>query len=119
MDPQVDPTNGQQVVRYQQRWGYRYPGPLWLIGLLVVPILFAAGATVVERGNLEKTLTDNSLVVLDEAGLGDIHVVFSARDATLEVPFGSDVTQAELDQAAQLIEDVDGVRIVLTGEVSP
>ncbi len=78
-DPQVDPTNGQQVVRYQQRWGYRYPGPLWLIGLLVVPILFEPAPTVVERGNLEKTLTDNSLVVLDEAGLGDPRGVLRPR----------------------------------------
>lgn len=119
MDPQADPANGAQRVEYVTRWGYRYPGPLWLIGLLVVPILFAAGATVVDRGKMEKSLTDQSLAVLDDAGLGDIHVVFEARDATLQVPFGFEVTQAELDRAATLVEGVEGVRVVQTGAISP
>lgn len=119
MDPQAGPRSDGQIIRYQSRWGYRVPGPLWLIGLLVVPILFAAGATVVDRSQMEKSLTNKAVSALDKAGLEQIHVVFQARDATLEVPLGADVTQAELDRAEQLIAEIDGVRIVETGEISP
>ena len=85
----------------------------------MVPILFAAGATVVDRSQMEKSLTNKAVAVLDEQGLETIHVVFQARDATLEVPFGSDVTQAELDRAKKVIGEIEGVRIVQAGEISP
>ena len=119
MDPQAGRDNGTQTIRYVSRWGFRYPGPLWLIGLLVVPILFAAGATVIDRTQMEKRLTEQAVTLLDEQGLDEIYVVFEARDATLEVPFGAEVTAPDLDRAATLVEGIVGVRIVRTGEISP
>jgi len=93
------------------------PGALWLIGLVVVPTLFAAGATVVGRNQLEKTLTDQAVSALAEGDLSAIHVVFEARDATLEVPFGVEVTGEQVDRAKSLVEAIEGVHVVNAPEV--
>lgn len=113
MEPQNSPGGAQRTIRYQARWGYKFPGVLWWVALLVVPIIFAALVSAYNRSSLETDLTDRSLTALQEAGLVDIHVVFLGRDATLDVPFGVDVTEEELDRAVKIVEGVEGVRLVM------
>lgn len=112
------PVGAERTIRYQARWGYKFPGVLWWVALLVVPILFAAFVSSYNRSDLETDLTDRSLTALEEAGLDEIHVVFFARDATLDVPLGEDVTQEELDRAVEIVEGVEGVRTVQAREGS-
>lgn len=118
VEHQNRPVGAERTIRYQERWGYKFPGVLWWVALLVVPILFAAFVSSYNRADLETDLTTRSLTALDEAGLDEIHVVFFARDATLDVPFGEDVTQEELDMAVKVVAGVEGVRSVQAREGS-
>lgn len=118
MEHQNRPVGAERTIRYQARWGYKFPGVLWWVALLVVPILFAAFVSAYNRDELETDLTNRSLTALEEAGLDEIHVVFFARDATLDVPLGEDVTQDQLDRAVEIVEGVEGVRSVQAREGS-
>ncbi len=112
MDPQLDPKESAYRLRYETRWGHRFPGGLWLLGLLLVPIMVAALGSALYRNDIETQLTDQALDVLEAEGITRIHVVFEARDATLDVPYGVEVPPAELERAIELVEAIDGVRVV-------
>ncbi|MGL5811619.1 MAG: hypothetical protein ACRCYQ_16890 [Nocardioides sp.] len=104
----ADGPAGRAVVR----WGWRLPGPLWLVGLVVAPVIFAAGATVTDRGRMERELVRAGLAALEREDLDRLHLIFEARDATVEVPAGVEVTSADLARAKAVLEAIDGVRVV-------
>lgn len=112
MDRQLDPHGSTYRLRYETRWGHRFPGGLWLLGLLLVPIMVAALGSALYRNDIETELTDRALQELESEGITKIHVVFEARDATLDVPYGVEVPPEELERAIELVEAIDGVRVV-------
>lgn len=116
MDPQVDPHNATYRLRYETRWGHRFPGGLWLVGLLLVPIMVAALGSALNRSEIEADLTDRALEALADEGIVQIHVVFEARDATLDIPFGVDVPPGQLERAVEIVEGIRGVRVVRASE---
>lgn len=118
MEQQNRPVGAERTIRYQARWGYKFPGVLWWVALLVVPIIFAALVSAYNRKSVETDLTDRSLIALEEAGLDEIHVVFEARDGTLDVPLGVEVTEEELARAVEIVVGVEGVRVVVARDGS-
>ena len=112
MDPQLDPNESTYRLRYETRWGHRLPGGLWLLGLLLVPIMVAALGSALFRNDIETQLTDQALEALEAEGIDKIHVVFDARDATLQIPYGVEVSPADLARAVKVVEAIDGVRVV-------
>ncbi len=118
MEPQDVPAEAERTIRYRERWGFKFPGVLWWVALLIVPIIFAALVSAYNRSSIEVQLTDQSIAALAKAGITDIHVVFEARDATLDIPFGVSVTAAQMDAAVEIVEGIEGVRIVVANRES-
>lgn len=92
----------------------------------VAPIVVAAATLIglascqgsAFRESIEDRLTDSSVAALTAAGIDDVEVWFSGRDATVEA--GADSVAAA---AGDVVADVDGVRFVRPvgpdGEVDP
>ncbi|MGL5808667.1 MAG: OmpA family protein [Nocardioides sp.] len=115
MDKNDDGTRTSRTVydrETETRWGQRNPGAPWWFALLAVPLVLAALAALTGRAGIEDDLTDAATSSLSDADLGEIAVEFDGRDATLSVPDGTDVSEADLDSARTAVEDVDGVRVV-------
>jgi hypothetical protein len=113
MDLEVPPT------RYATTWGYRFPGVIWWVALVIIPILFAALGSAMNRGSIEADLTSRSVTALQEAGIENIHVRFEVRDASLDVLHGVNVAEDELARAKRIVAAIDGVRIVTAANNNP